>query len=45
MEVESDLLSTLQDSKVARQIYAELEAWMLSRCPEHLRAMPARSKN
>jgi hypothetical protein len=45
MEVESDLVGALQDSKVTRTIYAELQAWMISRCPDHLRAIAAVSRN
>jgi len=45
MEVDSDLDGTLKDSQVARKILAELQAWMLSRCPEHLRAIAGMSKN
>ena len=45
MEVDSDLDGTLKDSKVANKILAELQAWMLSRCPDHLRAIAGMSKN
>ena len=45
MEVDSDLVSTLQDSKVAKEIYAELQAWMVSRCPDHLKLISGLSKN
>ena len=45
VEVDSDLGGILKDSKVAQKICAELEAWMLSRCPEHLRAIAGMSKN
>jgi hypothetical protein len=45
MEVDSDLDGTLKDSQVTRKILAELQAWMLSRCPEHLRAIAGMSKN
>jgi DNA-directed RNA polymerase subunit RPC12/RpoP len=45
MEVDSDLMNTFQDSKVVRKIYAELQAWMVSRCPEHLRAIAGMAKN
>lgn len=45
MEVDSDLGGMLSDGAVARKIYAELQAWMVSRCPEHLRAISAMSKN
>lgn len=45
MEVDSDLSGTFKDNAVARKIYTELQAWMLSRCPEHLRAITAITKN
>jgi hypothetical protein len=45
VEVDSDLVGTFQDSKVARSIHAELQAWMLSRCPQHLRTITSMSKN
>ncbi len=45
MEVETDLGGEFGDNAVARKIYAELQAWMVSRCPEHLRAITAMSKN
>ncbi len=45
MEVNSDLVGTLADSKVVRRIYAELETWMVSHCPDHLRAISELSKN
>lgn len=45
MEVDSDLSGTLADSKVTRKIFAELQAWMLSRCPDHLRAIAGMSRN
>ena len=45
MQVDSDLVSTLQDSKVVRKIYAELEAWVVSRCPDHLRVIAGMSRN
>jgi hypothetical protein len=45
MEVDSDLEATLKDSQVTRKIFAELQAWMLSRCPDHLRAIAGMSKN
>lgn len=45
MEVETDLVGTLQDSRVAQKVYAELQAWMISRCPEHLKAIAGMSKN
>jgi hypothetical protein len=45
IEVDSDLVGTFQDSKVARTIHAELQAWMLSRCPEHLKVISGMSKN
>jgi len=45
MEVDSDLVDTFKDSQVAKKIYAELQAWVVSRCPEHLRAISGMSKN
>jgi len=45
VEVDSDLDGTLKDSKVANKILVELQAWMLSRCPDHLRAIAGMSKN
>lgn len=45
MEVDSDLAGTLNDSKVTGKIFAELQAWMRSRCPDHLRAIAGMSRN
>lgn len=45
MEVDSDLGDTLSDGMVARKIYAELQAWMVSRCPDHLKAIAGMSRN
>jgi hypothetical protein len=45
MEVDSDLSGALSDNAVARKIYAELQAWMVSRCPEHLRVISGMSRN
>ena len=45
MEVDSDLVGDLQDSKVVRKIHAELESWMVSRCPEHLKVISGFSRN
>ena len=45
MEVDSDLGGVLSDGVVARKIYAELQAWMVSRCPDHLKAISAMSRN
>jgi len=45
IEVESDLVGAFKDSKVARTIQAELQAWVLSRCPEHLRMISSMSRN
>lgn len=45
MEVDSDLPEALKDSKVTGKIFAELQAWMVSRCPDHLRAIAGMSKN
>jgi hypothetical protein len=45
VEVDSDLVGTFQDSKVARVIHGELQAWMVSRCPEHLRMISTISRN
>jgi hypothetical protein len=45
MEVESDLEGTFGDNAVARKIYAELQAWMVSRCPEHLKVISGLSRN
>ncbi len=45
MEVDSDLGGALSDNVVARKIYAELQAWMVSRCPEHLRVISGMSRN
>jgi hypothetical protein len=43
--VESELVETLRDSQVARQIHAELQAWMATHCPEHLNVISRMSKN
>ncbi len=32
-------------SPLARELRAQLEAWMASRCPDHLSVMPNFSKN
>jgi hypothetical protein len=45
MEVDSDLGGALSDNAVARKIYAELQAWMISRCPEHLKAIAGLNRN
>lgn len=45
MEVDSDLGSALSDGAVAQKIYAELQAWMISRCPDHLKAIVGLSRN
>ena len=45
MEVDSDLGGTFSDNAVAKKIYAELQAWMLSRCPEHLKVISGLSRN
>ena len=45
MEIDSDLEGTFADNVVARKIYAELQAWMVSRCPEHLRVISGMSRN
>jgi len=45
MEVDSDLGGTFNDNAVARKIYAELQAWMVSRCPDHLKAISRLSRN
>jgi len=45
MEVDSDLEGTFADNAVARKIYAELQAWMVSRCPEHLKVISGMSRN
>jgi len=45
MEVDSDLAGAFTDNSVARQIYTELQAWMVSRCPEHLKVISGMSRN
>jgi hypothetical protein len=45
MEVDTDMAGILKDSKVTNKILVELQAWMLSRCPDHLRAIAGMSKN
>jgi hypothetical protein len=44
MEVDSDLAGTFSDNAVAQQIYA-VQAWMVSRCPEHLKVISGLSRN
>ena len=41
MEVESELLK----SPIAKEIKAHLEAWLASRCPDHLGIIARMSKN
>jgi len=45
MEVDSDLEGIFSDNVVARKIYDELQAWMVSRCPEHLKVISGMSRN
>ena len=45
MEVDSDLDGIFTDNEVSRKIYAELQAWMVSRCPEHLKVISGMSRN
>ncbi|MGH9359535.1 MAG: hypothetical protein ACRD1O_10230 [Terriglobia bacterium] len=43
--VEVHLDKPQMDSPMAREIRAQLEAWIASRCPDHLNVLPALSKN
>ena len=43
MEIEVD--SSLLKTPVAREIQAHLQAWIASRCPDHLNVIAQKSKN
>jgi len=43
--VEVQLDQPLASSPLAREIQVQLEAWMASRCPDHLNAISKFSKN
>jgi len=43
--VEVNLDKPQMDSPMAREIRAQLEAWMASRCPDHLNAISSLSRN
>ncbi|HLI29530.1 MAG TPA: hypothetical protein VKV79_00340 [Terriglobia bacterium] len=43
--VEVHLEKAQMDSPMAREIRAQLEAWIASRCPDHLNVISALSKN
>jgi hypothetical protein len=43
VEVQFD--QPIELSPLARELRAQLEAWMASRCPDHLSVMPQVSRN
>ncbi|MGH9355526.1 MAG: hypothetical protein ACRD10_05290 [Terriglobia bacterium] len=43
--IEINLDTPQTDNPMAREIRAQLEAWIASRCPDHLNVIPALSKN
>lgn len=43
--VEINLDKTPMDNPLAREIHAHLQAWMASRCPDHLNAISTLSRN
>lgn len=45
MEVDFDREKELRNSPLALEIRAQLEAWMVSRCPDHLGVISHLSKN